>query len=36
MKHTPGPWKVSKCLCGKCNDYWVEPPGRLCREVALI
>ena len=27
-KHTPGPWRIRKCSCGQCNDYWITPPGR--------
>lgn len=25
MKHTPGPWRISKCECGHdmCEDYFV-------------
>lgn len=31
-RHTPGPWKMSKCVCGhpRCKDYWVSS-GKFCQ-----
>ena len=27
-KHMPESWKIKRCSCGQCDDYWITPPGR--------
>ena len=28
MERTKLPWKIKKCSCGYCTDYWIEPVGK--------
>ena len=33
-KHTPGPWKVEPCPCGRCSKFIINPVI-FCQEGAL-